>query len=67
VKYVITIYPSVPLVKTDIQSTKMDSSGWTVCYMLNKEIIKNIKERNEFLPQSIIDGIGGFRVMMMEV
>jgi len=35
--------------------------------MLNKEIIKNIKERNEFLPQSIIDGIGGFRVMMMEV
>ena len=30
-------------------------------------IIKKIKKREEFLSQPIIDGIGGFRVMMMDV
>jgi len=30
-------------------------------------IIKKIKKREEFLSQPIIDGIGGFRVEMMEV
>ena len=29
-------------------------------------IIKKIKKREEFLSQPIIDGIGGFRVVMME-
>ena len=30
-------------------------------------IIKKIKKREEFLSQPIIDGIGGFRIMMMEI
>ena len=30
-------------------------------------IIKKIKKREEFLSQSIIDGIGNFRVEMMEI
>ena len=30
-------------------------------------MIKKIKKRNEFLSQPIIDGIGNFRVVMMEV
>jgi hypothetical protein len=45
----------------------MGLSIWIVCCFLRKEIMKKIKEKNEFLFKLIVDEVGGFRVMMIEV